>query len=118
MDIAAMDVHLPLPRALLWQWHFLHFWDSLLFNGEPNALTEGRWSRMRSRLEAAGKWPNPAGLELHVAFGDENNMKVSEIWASREQFQAFGEGLMPILTDVGIEFSGEPEVFEVHNLAK
>jgi hypothetical protein len=55
MDTAAMDVHLPLPRALLWQWHFLHFWDSLLFNGEPNALTEGRWSRMRSRLEAAGK---------------------------------------------------------------
>ena len=55
---------------------------------------------------------------MHVAFGDENNMKVSEIWASREQFQAFGEGLMPILTDIGIEFSGEPEVFEVQNLVK
>ena len=59
-----------------------------------------------------------SGLKMHVAFGDENNMKVSEIWASREQFQAFGEGLMPILTDIGIEFSGEPEVFEVQNLVK
>jgi hypothetical protein len=26
--------------------------------------------------------------------------------------------LMPILTDMGIEFSAEPEVFEVHNLIK
>ena len=43
-------------------------------------------------------------------------MRVSEISASREQFQAFGEGLMPILTDIGVEFSGEPEVFEVHSL--
>jgi hypothetical protein len=69
-------------------------------------------------LEAAGLWPNPAGLELHVAFGDENNIKVSEIWSSRELFQAQAEGLMPVLTDLGIEFSGEPEVFEVHNLVK
>ena len=43
-------------------------------------------------------------------------MKVSEISASREQMEAFGEGLMPILIDIGIEFSGEPEVFEVQNL--
>jgi len=25
---------------------------------------------------------------------------------------------MPILSDIGIQFSGEPEVFEVHNLVK
>jgi hypothetical protein len=25
---------------------------------------------------------------------------------------------MPILMDVGIQFSGEPEVFEVHNVIK
>ena len=29
-----------------------------------------------------------------------------------------GERLMPILADVGIEFSGEPEIFEVHNIVK
>ena len=55
---------------------------------------------------------------MHVVFGDENNMKVSEIWASKEGFEAFGDGLMPILTDAGIEFSGEPEVFEVYSLSK
>jgi len=25
---------------------------------------------------------------------------------------------MPILTEIGIEFAAEPEIFEVHNLAK
>ena len=35
-------------------------------------------------------------------------MKVSEIWASREQMEAFGEGLMPILVDIGIESPASP----------
>lgn len=43
---------------------------------------------------------------------DDNGMPAS----SRQQLEAFGEQLMPILADIGIEFSSEPEVFEVHNL--
>jgi hypothetical protein len=37
----------------------------------------------------------------------------NEIWDSREQFDAFGERLMPVLKDVGIE-PGEPEMLEIH----
>jgi hypothetical protein len=51
-----------------------------------------------------------------VFFGSEGNLHVSEIWDSTEQMQAFGERLMPILSDIGIEFSGEPEIYEVQNL--
>ena len=91
---------------------------SIVVRFHPTNVDRAKYDESLRRLEQAGKWPNPAGLELHVAFGDENNMKVSEIWASREQFQTFGEGLMPILTDVGIEFSREPEVFDVHSLVK
>jgi hypothetical protein len=58
------------------------------------------------------------GLDYHVCFGSEGNLRVSEIWDSREQFAAFGERLMPILAASGIEFSGEPETFEVHNVIK
>ena len=43
-------------------------------------------------------------------------MRVSEIWDSLEQMQAFGDRLLPILTDIGIEFSGEPEFVEVYNI--
>ncbi len=57
-------------------------------------------------------------LELHVLFGSEEYMRVSEIWDSREQLQAFGERLMPILAGTGIELSGDPESLEVHNVVK
>lgn len=91
---------------------------SIVVRFNPTNVDRAKYDASMRRLEGAGLWPNPPGLELHVAFGDEDNMRVSEIWASREQFQAFGEGLMPILTDIGIEFSGEPEVFDVHSLVK
>jgi hypothetical protein len=41
---------------------------------------------------------------------------VIEIWNSREQFDAGVERLMPVLTDVGIELDGQPEMLEIHNL--
>ena len=48
----------------------------------------------------------------------EGGLVVSEIWDSREQMDAFGEKLMPVLGEVGIEMAGEPEIFEVHNIQK
>jgi hypothetical protein len=63
-------------------------------------------------------WPHPDGLEYHVCFGSEGNLRVSEIWDSQEQLDAYGAQLMPILTAVGIEFSDDPEIIEVHNIVK
>ena len=45
-------------------------------------------------------------------------MRASEIWSSREQFEAYGKKLMPILADMGIEFSAQPEIFEVQHLVR
>lgn len=53
-----------------------------------------------------------------MLFGTEDKLRVSEVWASRAQFDAFGERLMPILKKVGIEFSSEPEILEVRNVVK
>jgi len=47
--------------------------------------------------------------------GREGDLHVSEVWDSQEQLQAYGEVVMPILADAGLQFSDEPEVFEVHN---
>lgn len=91
---------------------------SIVVRFNPTNVDRAKYDESVRRLNEAGLWPNPDGLELHVAFGDEDNMRVSEIWSSKEQFQAFGEKLMPILSDIGIDFSGEPEVFEVQNLVK
>jgi hypothetical protein len=56
------------------------------------------------RLDNSGDWL-PKGLEYHVAFKSNGNFRVSEIWDSREQLDAFGERLMPVLKDVGIELA-------------
>jgi len=90
---------------------------SIVARYNPTTLTTERYDESLRRLKEAGEFP-PDGLEYHICFGSEGNLRVSEIWDSREQMEAFGERLMPILADIGIEFSGEPEIFEVHNTIK
>jgi hypothetical protein len=68
-------------------------------------------------MEEAGAWP-PDGLEMHVLFGSEGDLRVSEIWDSEEQFRAFGERITPVLNEVGVQFASEPEVFEVQELQR
>jgi hypothetical protein len=91
---------------------------SIVVRFKPTNVTREKYDESVRRLEQAGVWPSPAGLEFHVLFGPEGNLRVSEIWDSREQMEAFGEQLMPILADIGIEFSGPPEIFEAHNIVK
>ena len=88
---------------------------SVVVRFNPTNVTMERYDESLRRLEASGEWP-PDGLQLHVLFGSESDLKVSEIWDSAEQLQEFGDRLMPILSEIGIEFSGPPDVFEVHNL--
>ena len=80
-------------------------------------VTTEQYDETIRRLEQAGDWL-PEGLDYHVAFKSNGNLRVSEIWDSREQLDAFGERLMPVLKDVGIELSGEPEMLEIHNIIK
>jgi hypothetical protein len=76
-------------------------------------VSKEQYHAVRSALEGAGEWPAD-GCELHVVFGDEDNVRVSEVWESREKMEAFGEKLGPRLDEAGIQLAGEPEVFEAH----
>jgi hypothetical protein len=89
---------------------------SVLARFTPASLTAAQYDESIRKLEEAGEFP-PDGLEYHLCFGTEGSLQVSEIWDSREQLQAFGERLMPILTEIGIE-AGEPTLLEVHNIVK
>ena len=82
------------------------------------SLTKEKYDESNRLLEEAGVDFPPEGLDYHVCFGQDGDLKVSEIWDSREQLEAFGEKLMPILRQAGIDISGEPEIFEVHNIDK
>lgn len=85
------------------------------FAPTSNVTTE-QYDESIRRLEKSGDWL-PEGLEYHVAFKSDGKFRVSEIWDSREQFDAFGERLMPVLKDVGIE-PGKPEMLEIYNIIK
>ena len=90
---------------------------SIVVRFHPTNLTIARYEDVVRREKDTGKFP-PDGRDYHICFGTDGDLHVSEIWDSQEQLQAYGELLMPILTDAGIQFSGEPEVFEVHNIIK
>ena len=91
---------------------------SIVVRFHPTNATREKYDESLRRMEEAGIWPDPPGLELHVAFGPADDLRVSEIWSSREQFEAQMKDVMPVLADMGIEFSAEPEVFEVQSLVK
>src|ERR1700745_2732137 len=80
-------------------------------------VTPEQYDETIRRLEESGDWL-PEGLEYHVAFRSNGGLRVSEIWDSAQQFDGFGERLMPVLKDAGIELSGEPETLEIHNIIK
>ena len=89
---------------------------SIVVRFAPSGTTAEQYDEVFRRMSESN-WP-PDGLDYHVAFGPSSDLRVSEIWDSREQWEAFGEHLMPLLADVGIQLAGEPELFEVHNTFK
>ena len=89
---------------------------SIVVRFNPRGLTAEKYDEATRRIEEAGIEFPPEGLDYHVCFGSDGNLRVSEIWDSKEQFEAFSKRMMPVLAESGIEFSGEPEILEVHNI--
>lgn len=87
---------------------------SIVVRFSPDSMTSAQYDEVLRRCQETLDWP-PRGLEYHVCFGTDGDLRVSEIWDSRQDFEAFGEHLMPLLEESGIRFSGPPEIFEIHN---
>ena len=79
-------------------------------------MTLKQFEESHRRLDAAGA-SNPSGRIHHSCFGQDGDLMVYDIWESPESWNAFGETLMPILTEVGIE-AGEPAVMPIHGLSQ
>ena len=91
---------------------------SIVVRFTPTSMTAEMYDNAVRLLEEAGETFPPDGCDYHVCFGPKDNLVVSEIWDSREQLEAFGERLMPVLAKAGIEFSGPPQIFEAYRIAK
>ena len=89
---------------------------SVLIRFNPPSLTAAQYDKVVARLTEEGVFPAD-GLEYEICFGTAGNLKVSQVWDNHEHMEAFGQRLMPILQEVGID-PGQPEIVEVHNIIK
>ena len=87
---------------------------SLVIRFSPPSLTAEQYDEVVRRLTEQGVFPAD-GLDYELCFGSGDNLKVSQVWDSQEQLDAFGARLRPILAEMKIN-PGEPEVLEVHNI--
>ncbi|MGH3133408.1 MAG: hypothetical protein ACRDNY_06640 [Gaiellaceae bacterium] len=65
----------------------------------------------KDRLESPADWP-VEGLLVHAAGMGENGFRVVDVWESEEAFQRFGDVLLPILQEIGVQ--GRPDVYPAH----
>jgi hypothetical protein len=88
----------------------------ILIRYAPSGLTRAQYDQVSDKILSTLDWP-PDGLILHVSFGRDGDMRVSEVWESREQLEAFQERLTPMLQEAGIDVeSNEPELLDVYKI--
>ena len=72
-------------------------------------LTNGK----KIRMESVKDWP-VEGLLAHIAGQSEKGFRVVDVWESEDAFRRFGDKLMPIMKEIGIDTV--PETYETHAL--
>lgn len=77
-----------------------------LYEESVRKLTGGK-----SRLDSPADWPVP-GLLAHIAGQGAKGWRVVDVWESEQAFQRFGEKLLPVLKEAGIQAT--PEVYPAH----
>jgi hypothetical protein len=85
---------------------------AIYFN--PPAMTAAAYDEGVRRIAAAGQG-NPAGRLYHCAFGADDKLQVFDVWESQEQFEKFGETLLPIAAELGLDL-GQPVIEPIHDI--
>jgi hypothetical protein len=62
----------------------------------------------KTRVESPADWP-VEGLLAHIAGQGAGGFRVVDVWESEEAFNRFGEVLMPILAEMGID--DQPDIY-------
>jgi hypothetical protein len=80
----------------------------------PESMSAQQYDDVTRRLEEAGAG-SPPGRSYHCAFSGGGGVHVFDVWDSQESFDKFGQTLMPILGEAGVD-PGEPQIAEIHNI--
>ncbi|CAN5192046.1 hypothetical protein BH20ACT13_BH20ACT13_11940 [soil metagenome] len=81
------------------------------FTQERYEESVGKLTGGKNSLESPADWP-VEGLLAHVAGQAEGGFRVVDVWESEGAFHRFGETLIPVLREMGVD--GQPEVYPAH----
>ena len=82
----------------------------------PN-LTLEQFDDVDRRVHQATGGAEPEGLIHHPVYGTDGDLQIFEIWASGDTFEAFGQLLMPIIAELGVQ-AGQPVIMPLHRLTQ
>jgi hypothetical protein len=71
-----------------------------------------QFDEITRRLEEAGL-DAPEGRLHHVCYGEGDRLQVMDVWESEETFGQFGQHLMPIIQQLGLQVD-QPAMAPVH----
>ena len=87
---------------------------AILVRYTPTDLTREKYDQVNEVLMSEGAGEPPEALLLHVLFGDDGNLRVSEIWSDEATWRGFyDEVLTPAFEKTGVGASGSPEIMPV-----
>jgi hypothetical protein len=87
----------------------------LRFTLHPSGLTLERFDEVDRRVHEVIGRDQPKGNIHQSVFGTDGDLMIYDIWESAEDFEAFGQVMMPVLEELGLD-PGEPQVLPVHRL--
>jgi hypothetical protein len=85
-----------------------------IYFSPPVPMSTEKYDEVIVRLKKAGA-AHPAGRSYHAAFGPSDALMVFDVWTSQEAFDKFGQTLLPILAQLGLD-PGQPMTSTVHNV--
>jgi hypothetical protein len=83
---------------------------------QPSGFTPDKYDEAIRQLDQAGAgFGSVPGRTFHCAMEVGGLIQVFDVWESMEQFQKFGETLIPILSKLGVD-PGEPQISAIHRV--
>jgi hypothetical protein len=89
---------------------------ALIIHFAPKGMNDTKYAEILKRLQAAGAGAPPGRLH-HTCYGDKNALRVTDVFDTQANFEAFGKVLVPILVEMGVDV-GQPDVFPVNNIIR
>ena len=89
---------------------------SILARFSPPSMTAEKYDELVSLLYSKGVHP-AEGFELEVCYGSGDQMRVSVLFDTIEQLEAFGNKIKPLFEEIGFD-PGEPEIVDVHKVIR